>query len=58
MKKKLNEKVYIKSISNIVDLLFENRRLKRNIKQAIEEIKKRSTKDVAKIYIDILEKEK
>ena len=58
MKKKLNEKVYIKSISIIVDLLFENRRLKRNIKQAIEEIKKRSTKDVAKIYIDILEKEK
>ena len=58
MKKKLNEKIYIKSISNIVDLLFENRRLKTNIKQAIEEIKKRSTKDVAKIYIDILEKEK
>lgn len=36
MKKKLNEKVYIKSISNIVDLLFENRRLNKKIKSLEE----------------------
>lgn len=52
--KKLDEKDYLKSISNIVDLVYENRRLKRNIKKVIEEIKIRSTKDVAKIYEDIL----
>lgn len=52
--KKLEEKDYLKSISNIIDLLFENRRLKRNIKKVIDEMKIRSTKDVAKIYEDIL----
>ena len=55
--KKLNENDYLKSISNMVDLFYENRRLKRNIKQFIEEAKKRSTKDVVKIYEDILEQD-
>ena len=60
MKKKIKKRTendYLKSISNIVDLFYENRRLKRNINKAIEEIKKRSTPTVAKIYEDIFEEE-
>lgn len=60
MKKKIKKRTendYLKSISNIVDLFYENRQLKRNINKAIEEIRKRSTPDVAKIYEDILEGE-
>lgn len=41
--KKLNENDYLKSISNIVDLFYENRRLKRNITKAIEYIKENTT---------------
>lgn len=36
--KKLEEKDYLKSISNIVDLLYENRRLKEQINKAIKYI--------------------
>ena len=36
--KKLNEKDYLKSISNIVDLFYENRRLKEQINKAIKYI--------------------
>ena len=60
MKKKIKKRTendYLKSISNIVDLFYDNRRLKRNINKAIEEIKKRSTPTVAKIYEDIFEEE-
>ena len=41
MKKKIKKRTendYLKSISNMVDLFYENRRLKRNINKAIEYI--------------------
>ena len=37
--KKRTESVYLKSISNIVDLFYENRQLKRNINKAKEHLK-------------------
>ena len=43
MKKKLKKRTendYLKSISNIVDLFYENRQLKRNINKAIKYIEK------------------
>lgn len=36
--KKLNEKDYLKSISNIVDLFYDNRRLRKNITKALDKI--------------------
>lgn len=43
MKKKIKKRTendYLKSISNIVDLFYENRQLKRNINKAIKYIEK------------------